>query len=155
MFFYTLGNKMGIDTIAKYAEMAGLGSKTGIDLPHESDGLVPSSKWKMRTYRQKWYAGETISVSIGQGALEVSPHPTRPRDRRHSHRRRLAGSPPGAEEAGKPEAHKENINADNVMQVINGMYAVVNEGGTGGGAKLPNIACAGRPEPHSSPQMMC
>ena len=73
VYFYTVANKLGIDTIAQYAEMAGLGKKTGIDLPHESEGLVPSTKWKMRTFRQKWYAGETISVGIGQGALEVSP----------------------------------------------------------------------------------
>jgi penicillin-binding protein 2 len=66
VFFYTLGNRMGIDNIAKYAELAGLGSKTGIDLPHEAEGTVPSSKWKMRLFREKWYAGETISVSIGQ-----------------------------------------------------------------------------------------
>ena len=67
------GIRLGIDTIAKYAEMAGLGSKTGIDLPHETEGPVPSTKWKMRTFREKWYAGETISVSIGQGALTVTP----------------------------------------------------------------------------------
>src|SRR5262249_15547908 len=72
VFFYAVGNRTGIDNIAKYAEMAGLGAKTGIDLPYEAPGTVPSTRWKMRTQRQKWYAGETISVSIGQGALTVT-----------------------------------------------------------------------------------
>ena len=73
VFFYNLGNKLGIDQIAMYAEMAGIGKKTGIDLPGEAEGLMPSSKWKLRTQRQKWYAGETISVAIGQGAVTVTP----------------------------------------------------------------------------------
>jgi penicillin-binding protein 2 len=73
VYFYNVGNRLGVDNIAKYAEMAGLGRKTGIDLPNELPGVVPSTQWKMRTFRQKWYAGETISVSIGQGALTVTP----------------------------------------------------------------------------------
>lgn len=68
VYFYNVGNKTGIDNIAHYAEELGLGRKTGVDLPQEKDGVVPSSKWKLRNYRQKWYAGETISVAIGQGA---------------------------------------------------------------------------------------
>src|SRR5579884_3626470 len=73
VFFYNLANKLGIDTIAQYAEMAGFGHKTGIDLPHEADGVMPFTKWKMRMFREKWYAGETISVGIGQGAVAVTP----------------------------------------------------------------------------------
>jgi penicillin-binding protein 2 len=73
VYFYTVGNKIGIDGIAEYAEQAGIGKKTGIDLPGEAEGLMPSSKWKLRTQREKWYAGETISVSIGQGAVTVTP----------------------------------------------------------------------------------
>ena len=73
VFFYNVGNRLGIDSIAEYATMAGLGHKTGIDLPGEAKGTVPSTEWKMRLFRQKWYAGETISVSIGQGALTVTP----------------------------------------------------------------------------------
>ena len=52
---------------------SGLGRKTGIDLPGEEPGLVPSEEWKQRVYHQKWYAGETISVAIGQGAVIVTP----------------------------------------------------------------------------------
>jgi len=71
--FYTLGNKLGIDRIAKYASSFGLGQKTGIDLPQEASGVMPSEEWKLRNFRQKWFAGETISVGIGQGAVAVTP----------------------------------------------------------------------------------
>ncbi len=73
VFFYTLADKLGINKIAKYATELGLGQKTGIDLPQEASGLVPSEEWKLRTFRQKWYAGETIFVGIGQGAITVTP----------------------------------------------------------------------------------
>jgi penicillin-binding protein 2 len=73
VFFYTLAEKLGIDRIAKYATMFGLGQKTGIDLPQEVTGVMPSEEWKLRNYKQKWYAGETISVGIGQGAVAVTP----------------------------------------------------------------------------------
>lgn len=72
-FYYTLANKLGIDTIAKYATSVGIGSKTGIDIPDEASGIMPSEEWKLKTQHDKWYAGETISVGIGQGAIEVTP----------------------------------------------------------------------------------
>ncbi len=73
VFFYTLAEKLGIDRIAKYATMLGLGQKTGIDLPNEVSGVMPSEEWKLRNFHQKWFAGETISVGIGQGAVAVTP----------------------------------------------------------------------------------
>ena len=73
VFFYTLANKLGIGRIAKYATDFGLAQKTGIDLPDEVSGVMPSEEWKLRNYRQKWFAGETISVGIGQGAVAVTP----------------------------------------------------------------------------------
>lgn len=72
-FYYTLANKLGIDTIAKYAESVGIGQKTGVDLPDEAAGVMPSTEWKLKTQHDKWYAGETISVGIGQGAIEATP----------------------------------------------------------------------------------
>jgi len=72
-FYYTLANKLGIDTIARYAHEVGLGERTGIDLPNEAAGIVPSTEWKLRNYHEKWFAGETISVGIGQGAVTVTP----------------------------------------------------------------------------------
>jgi penicillin-binding protein 2 len=73
VFFYTLANKLGIDRIAKYATMLGLGEKTGIDLPNEVSGVMPSEEWKIKNFKQKWFAGETISVGIGQGAVAITP----------------------------------------------------------------------------------
>lgn len=73
VFFYTLAEKLGIDRIAKYATMLGLGQKTGIDLPNEAVGVMPSEEWKIKNFKQKWYAGETISVGIGQGAVATTP----------------------------------------------------------------------------------
>jgi penicillin-binding protein 2 len=73
VFFYTLAEKLGIAKIAQYATAFGLGQKTGIDLPQEVSGVMPSEEWKLRNFRQKWYAGETISVGIGQGAIAATP----------------------------------------------------------------------------------
>ena len=73
VFFYTLAEKLGIDRISKYATMLGLGQKTGIDLPNEVSGVMPSEEWKIKNYKQKWFAGETISVGIGQGAVATTP----------------------------------------------------------------------------------
>jgi penicillin-binding protein 2 len=144
VYFYTIGNKMGIDTIAEYAQMTGLGKRTGIDLPGEAEGLVPSSKWKLRTYREKWYAGETISVSIGQGALTVTPI-------------QLASAIGGlasggvwykphlVKNAAEPEPRRAALNPDNVAKVVDGMCGVVNEGGgTGVAAAIPGIQLCGK-----------
>lgn len=72
-FYYTLANRLGIDTIAKYATSVGIGQKTGIDLPDEATGIMPSTMWKLKSQHEKWFAGETISVGIGQGAVTVTP----------------------------------------------------------------------------------
>ena len=72
-FYYTLANRLGIDTIARYATSLGLSQKTGIDLPDEVSGNIPSTLWKLKTQHEKWYAGETISVGIGQGAVTATP----------------------------------------------------------------------------------
>jgi penicillin-binding protein 2 len=72
-FYYTLANRLGIDTIAKYATSLGFAQKTGIDLPDEVSGNMPSTLWKLKTQHEKWYAGETISVGIGQGAVTATP----------------------------------------------------------------------------------
>jgi len=72
-FYYTLANKLGIDTIAKYATDLGFSQRTGVDLPDEVTGAMPSTAWKMKNFHEKWYAGEVISVGIGQGAVAVTP----------------------------------------------------------------------------------
>jgi penicillin-binding protein 2 len=74
VYFYTVGNMLGVDKIHKWATLFGLGVKSGIELPNELQGLVPSTEWKAQnTKEKKWYAGETISVSIGQGQVSVTP----------------------------------------------------------------------------------
>src|SRR5918993_2594693 len=64
---------LGVDRISKWAKLLGVGEKNGIDLPNEKEGLVPSTEWKRREKKEKWYAGETISVAIGQGQVNVTP----------------------------------------------------------------------------------
>src|SRR5215510_1443069 len=73
VYFYTIGNMTGIDKIHRWATLLGLGEKSGIDLPNEVQGLVPSPEWKQARFKEKWYAGETVSVSIGQGSVSVTP----------------------------------------------------------------------------------
>jgi penicillin-binding protein 2 len=72
-FFYTMAQRLGIDTIAKYAISFGLSQKTGIDLPNEMAGIMPSTQWELKNFHQKYYAGNTISVGIGQGETQVTP----------------------------------------------------------------------------------
>jgi penicillin-binding protein 2 len=73
VYFYTLGNMLGVDKIHKWGAALGLVDRTGIDIPNEIRSLVPSTEWKKRETGEKWYAGETISVSIGQGQVSVTP----------------------------------------------------------------------------------
>jgi len=73
VYFYTIGNMTGIDKIHKWATLLGLGEKSSIDLPNEVQGLVPSPEWKQQYRHEKWYAGETVSVAIGQGSVSVTP----------------------------------------------------------------------------------
>jgi penicillin-binding protein 2 len=71
--FYTLGHALGVTRIKKYANMLGLGRKTDIDLPGESIGNVPDPEWKRIFRKSEWYEGDTISYSIGQGYIQISP----------------------------------------------------------------------------------
>jgi len=73
VYFYTVGQRMGIDTIASYAHQFGLGEETGVELPSERVGIVPSTEWKQKTKHEPWLPGETISASIGQGYVTVTP----------------------------------------------------------------------------------
>jgi penicillin-binding protein 2 len=143
VFFYNIGMRMGIGTISKYAKMFGLGSKTGIDLPSEEAGLVPSEEWVQRLFHHKWYPGSTISVAIGQGAVTTTPL-------------QLAYSIGGIASGGEfkqPHLLKDtphvgemhvDLREDTVEQVTQGMYGVVNEGGTAGMVKLQGIEFCGK-----------
>ncbi|OGT03663.1 MAG: penicillin-binding protein 2 [Gallionellales bacterium RBG_16_57_15] len=72
-YYYGLATDLGVDRIFNYLSRFGFGKKTGIDLDGETPGLLPSQDWKMRRYQQKWYAGDTVSVGIGQGYNLVTP----------------------------------------------------------------------------------
>jgi len=72
-YFYNLGMSVGPTAIMRYAGYLGLNEMTGIDIPGEISGFVPSQRWKLRTYGQPWFDGDTINMSIGQGFLAVTP----------------------------------------------------------------------------------
>lgn len=152
VFFYTLAEKLGIERIAQYATEFGLGQKTGIDLPQEVSGVMPSEEWKIRNFKQKWFAGETISVGIGQGAVAatpiqmaraigaiasggrlVRPHLTNPID-----------LPPGFVQASSvPEATQIPLDPKNWEIITDAMAQVVNpatpEAPMGGTARLSHL----------------
>jgi penicillin-binding protein 2 len=152
VYFYNLGKELGIDRIAKYSELAGFGRRTGIDLPGEAEGIVPSSAWKLRFFRDKWYAGETISVSIGQGALTVTPlqaahaigglamggvwhRPHLIPD--HEAARLLPNYEPSTPDTIDVQPHE-------LDPIIRGLWRVVNDGGTGGRARIPGRSICGK-----------
>ena len=144
VFFYNVGQRMGIDTISKYAKMLGLGAKTGIDMPSEESGLVPSEEWVQRVYHHKWYPGSTISVSIGQGSVMVTPLQVA----------YVIGGIASGGEFKQPHMLKDAQNVgekhvelaeSTVEQVTQGMYGVINEaGGTGNSVKLQGIEFCGK-----------
>ncbi|MBI2981175.1 MAG: penicillin-binding protein 2 [Deltaproteobacteria bacterium] len=72
-YFYQIGLRLGVDRLAKYASLLGLGDQTGIGLEEEKKGLIPTEAWKKKVFGQPWLAGETLSVSVGQGAVLVTP----------------------------------------------------------------------------------
>ncbi len=150
IFFYDLGRKLGISKIAKHAQALGLGERTGVDLPGERAGVMPSPEWKMETRKDKWYAGETISVSIGQGAVSTTPlqmlravsaiaadgNLTTPH---------LVLRAEGASEADMqwPKVQLP-ISAEHAGRIRQGMWESVNSGGTGHNAAIPGWDICGK-----------
>jgi penicillin-binding protein 2 len=148
IFFYELGRRLGISKIAEHAHALGLGEKTGIDLPGERSGVMPSPEWKMQTRRAKWYAGETISVSIGQGAVSTTPLQLL---------RAVSAIATGgvlttphvllkAEKAGdlKWPTHKIPIGEEHASRIREGMWESVNNWGTGHNAAIPGLDICGK-----------
>ena len=154
VFFYTLGERLGIGRIAKYAQAFGLGQRTGIDLPQESSGVMPSEEWKAKLFKQKWYAGETISVSIGQGAVAttpmqlaraigaiasggnlVRPHVVFPDEMPQEYKKQLAAYT-------GPQGIK--IDPENWNAITDAMAQVVSPIGTGAASQLKGIDFAGK-----------
>jgi penicillin-binding protein 2 len=144
VFFYTVGMHLGIDRLAYYGSKLGIGHKTGIDLPSEEPGLMPSPEWVERAQHRKWYAGETISVAIGQGAVTTTPL-------------QLARTIGGIASGGvfkQPHLLKDALNVgeerfaiseSTIEKITAAMYGVVNEsGGTGGQLRLAGIELSGK-----------
>jgi penicillin-binding protein 2 len=73
VYFYQVGIRLEIARLSKWAKLMGLGAPTGVDLPAEAGGLMPSAEWKLRVLKTPWYAGETVSVAIGQGQVSATP----------------------------------------------------------------------------------
>lgn len=152
VYFYTVGKMLGIDKLAFFAKHLGLGSKTGIDLPGEEPGVIPSPAWVEKYFHHKWYAGETISVAIGQGAVTVTPVQLvrmiggvvtggvfyRPHLTFRNELVKLGDDPPPIQPRRFP------LDPATVEAVSQGMWGVVNEGGTGGRARVPGLDIAGK-----------
>ncbi len=152
VFFYTLAEKLGIEKIAKYATMFGLGQKTGIDLPQEATGIMPSEEWKIRNFKQKWYAGETISVGIGQGAVATTPIQlaraigaiSSGGILRRPHIAFPSDLPANIIPAGADDEIKVPIDPNNWQVITDAMADVVNPGGTAALSHLQGIDFAGK-----------
>jgi penicillin-binding protein 2 len=154
VYFYTLGNMLGVDRMNKWAVNLGLAGKTGIDLPNEQESIVPSTEWKRKRTGEKWYAGETISVSIGQGQVSVTPASlavmiatvanggTRvtPRIIKAVDEGDGTWKPmPGGAVANKVAFRPETLSA-----LRDGLWMVVNAAGTGGRGRVPGRDVAGK-----------
>lgn len=149
IFFYELGRKLGISKIAEHARRLGLGEKTGIDLPGERSGIVPSPEWKEETRGEPWYLGETIPVSIGQGALSTTPlqilravsalanggFVVTPHLLLHAERN---------DEDLEWRVKRIPIEEDTVRRIQEGMWQSVNDFGTGHNAAIPGINICGK-----------
>ncbi|PYV28428.1 MAG: penicillin-binding protein 2 [Acidobacteria bacterium] len=152
VYFYTVGNLIGIDKIAYYAKALGLGARTGIDLPGEDPGLVPSPEWVEKTFKRKWMPGETVSVAIGQGAVAVTPLQLahmiggvasggvfpRPHLAFRDQLLALGADPPADAERTCP------LKPSTVNALTRGMWGVVNEDGTATSARDPGLDIAGK-----------
>ena len=155
-YYYTLAERLGIEKIAYWAHKVGIGQKTGIDLPGEVSGTMPSEEWKLKTFHEKWYAGEVISVGIGQGAVAISPvqlvraiagiasggvlkrpHVVEPDQLPADYRQALYDSYPGSGDATIPISPA-------VWETITEGMALTTNSGTAAASHLENIDFAGK-----------
>ncbi|MBP1687868.1 MAG: mrdA [Deltaproteobacteria bacterium] len=154
VFFYQVAQRLGIDTIARYARLYGLGAPTGIDLEHEKPGTIPDTAWKRRRFNQPWYAGETLSVGIGQGYVTATPlqmanvismAAVGKRFRPH-YVKDIATPDRTIVRTGTPELVETlKVRDTTLMQVREGLRDVVNApNGTGKQARLDGILAAGK-----------
>ncbi|HWY65617.1 MAG TPA: penicillin-binding protein 2 [Rhizomicrobium sp.] len=132
VFFYETARRLGIDAIEQAARKLGLGSVTGIELPGEHSGLIPSRAWKQKTYKQAWQPGDTLSVGIGQGYVTVTPLQLVQQAARLASGKAVAPRlvhSVGGKVVPRPEAAKLDFTDEALARVRNGMNRVMNEGG--------------------------
>jgi penicillin-binding protein 2 len=152
VYFYTVGNMVGIDGLHKWATRLGLGGRTGIDLPAEMEGLVPSSSWKLRVRGERWYPGETTSVAIGQGQVSVTPISlavmmatvANGSARVVPHLVRAIDDGSGWKVNEVAPASTVELKPSTVSAVRDGLWMVVNGQGTGGRARIEGRDVAGK-----------
>jgi penicillin-binding protein 2 len=153
VYFYTIGNMVGVDRIHKWSTAFGLGVKSGIDLPNEIAGIVPSTEWKLRTTGEKWYAGETTSVSIGQGQVTVTPMSmavymatlANGGTRVTPHLLKAVDEGSGWKPVPAPAPQSQvTIKPVNLQAIRDGLWMVVNHVGTGGKARIEGRDVSGK-----------
>jgi penicillin-binding protein 2 len=153
VYFYTVGNMLGVDRINKWATLLGLGVKSGIDLPNELQGLVPSTQWKLEKMHEKWYAGETISVAIGQGQVSVTPVSmavyistlANGGTRVTPHLVRAVDEGEGWKSVPPPPPQsKIDVTPEKLQAIRDGLWMVVNGSGTGGRARIEGHDVSGK-----------
>jgi penicillin-binding protein 2 len=153
VYFYTVGNMVGIDRMHKWATLLGLGVKSGIDLPNEIAGIMPSTEWKRQRTGEKWYPGETISVSIGQGQVSVTPISmavmmatlANGGTRVTPHVLKAVDDGKGWKDVPAPAPQSVVAMKPESLQAIrDGLWMVVNDRGTGGRARIPGYDVAGK-----------
>jgi penicillin-binding protein 2 len=151
-YFYTIGNMVGVDRLNKWATLLGLAGRTGIDLPNESESLVPSTAWKLARTGEKWYAGETISVSIGQGQVSVTPlslaslYAAVANGGVHypPHLLKAVDDGGGWKDADPQAPRGVRLKPETVSALHDGLWMVVNGAGTGGRARVAGRDVSGK-----------
>src|SRR5262245_30789186 len=153
VYFYTLGNMLGVDRLNKWADKLGLVGKTGIDLPNEQESIVPSTEWKRKRTGEKWYPGETISVSIGQGQVSVTPASLAEMittvanggTRVTPHVIKAVDEGDGWKAIpAKAVADRVAFRPETLAALHDGLWMVVNGNGTGGRGRIPGRDVAGK-----------
>jgi len=161
IYFYTLGKDLGIERFNKYMQKFGLGEKTGIDLPAEATGIIPSAQWKEREVKEIWFPGDTINLSIGQGYLLLTP--LRVHDiitsiagegeiyKLHLVKKIISADGNTVEEI-MPEIYKKvNFSSDTFKIIKEGLRQTILKG-TGWRANIKELAVAGKTGTAQNPQ---
>ncbi len=155
VFYYQLGEKLGVDKIAAAAQAFKLGAPLGVELLNERSGLIPASEWKLKRFGKRWFHGETLSVAIGQGAVLLTPIQMASMTatianegtiyRPHLVKRIVDADGKTLKESAAEIIGTTSFSKESYRLVKKGMLAVVNEpGGTGAGARMYDVKVAGK-----------